>query len=749
MTNTRQPAKDPSLKDREDSSINKPLSFPAEIHESNVHRARNPSKRTCVIVLGMHRSGTSALTRVLNLLGCDLPKTLMKASQNDNDLGFWESQKICDFNEKVLASAGSCWDDWLAFNPGWFFSPKIDEFREEAQRLIDEEFGASRFFVLKDPRICRIAPFWIQTLEAAGILPRIIISIRNPLEVGESLQSRNGIEPTLSHLIWLRHVLDAEFQTRGMTRFFSSYDGLMKNWTQLAEGAAETLKLSWPRLSDKSVEEIEAFLSEKYHRQRIASENIIENPRISSWLREGFQIVRDWAVLGEKKEDYSLLDSIRAEFDRASPAFSRVISEGRQAKSRVRILEKTTGEMQAKLEDKESEKKIAEQALVVVQAKLKDANDATVSAREQAVEKDKRISVLQAELESREQAAEAAQSTLAEAQSQLRAAETVTAERQARIDSLEGEVTYMRDQVGEKEKQISDLQAGLETQANLVNELQTSLNQAHEELSQKESALKQQYDTAEKIAKEFTSSREELRQLTAIRVEQNNILEGFKEHIHLLMEDVKNRHASYIALEESYNEKIKLKDIALAKKEQQINEIKDALETLREEMSKEIKTQTNELAHIKQVYEKLKSENEKAEKDYTAELQNVRSEVIKIRSENHRLEARLKERFEEIATLTNILKEKEKNLDLIIQSRDCAISALLDDAHWPFLWNNAKLKRKMAYLKRYGLFDPEWYLNYYKDVAEAKVDPLRHYVEYGFKEGRKPDGLLEQKKITK
>jgi hypothetical protein len=77
--------------------------------------------RSVVLVLGMHRSGTSALSRMLSLLGCDLPKTLMPESP-DNARGYWESWPVTHLNDAVLASGGSRWDDWLPFNANWYDS---------------------------------------------------------------------------------------------------------------------------------------------------------------------------------------------------------------------------------------------------------------------------------------------------------------------------------------------------------------------------------------------------------------------------------------------------------------------------------------------------------------------------------------------------------------------------------------------------------------------------------------------------
>jgi hypothetical protein len=101
------------------------------------------------VILGMHRSGTSALARVMNILGCDLPKTVMGISQA-NMLGHWESQVISDFDDMLLESAGSNWQDWLPFNPSWYRSPKADEYKEKALTLLADEYGTSHLFVFKD-----------------------------------------------------------------------------------------------------------------------------------------------------------------------------------------------------------------------------------------------------------------------------------------------------------------------------------------------------------------------------------------------------------------------------------------------------------------------------------------------------------------------------------------------------------------------------------------------------------------------
>ena len=292
--------------------------------ERDHQKQSKATPRTCALVLGMHRSGTSALTRVLNLLGCDLPTTLMGADET-NEAGHWESTVICKLIDRILASAGTSWDDWGEFNPGWFKSPRMEEFHEEARSVLYEEFGSSRLFVLKDPRICRIVPFWLDVLETAGIRPVIISPVRNPIEVSASLKKRDGFDIAYGHLLWLRNVLDAEFHTRGMSRYFTSYDGLMDQWRRVADDSQSSLEVFWPRYSEQVKAEIDASLSDKYRHHHESTDNVIQNPANSKWLRETYRVLTDWVVSGENQDNYKTLDQIRNEFNISVSAFSGLI----------------------------------------------------------------------------------------------------------------------------------------------------------------------------------------------------------------------------------------------------------------------------------------------------------------------------------------------------------------------------------------------------------------------------------------
>jgi hypothetical protein len=95
--------------------------------------------RRAILVLGMHRSGTSAFGGVINALGAAAPKTLMSANEW-NPRGYFESAALFTAHDKLLASAGSDWHDWRQIDPQWFHSREADEHRQKIKAILIEEF---------------------------------------------------------------------------------------------------------------------------------------------------------------------------------------------------------------------------------------------------------------------------------------------------------------------------------------------------------------------------------------------------------------------------------------------------------------------------------------------------------------------------------------------------------------------------------------------------------------------------------
>ena len=280
----------------------------------------NTENRSAILVLGMHRSGTSAVTRVINLLGATLPKHLMPAATQNNPTGFWESANLQRFHDDLLASAGSAWDDWRPFNEQWYSSGVADQFSSDAHALLKSEFGRAPLLVLKDPRVCRFAPFWFRLLTAQRIRTCCVLPIRNPLEVAESLSRRDGLDPSISHLIWLRHVLDAELASREKPRAIVSYEHFLDDWREIMRRAGCELGVAWPKSWASAECDIDRFLERSLRHHRRSVDQVLASSAVCDWVKTAYVEVLRLETDKDCAAALHRLDVVRADFDRASAA---------------------------------------------------------------------------------------------------------------------------------------------------------------------------------------------------------------------------------------------------------------------------------------------------------------------------------------------------------------------------------------------------------------------------------------------
>jgi len=264
--------------------------------------------RRALVVLGMHRSGTSAVTRLLVLAGATPPHNLMPPT-DDNPQGYWESRPIARFNNRLLESAGTRWNDDAPIPPDWFAAAARAEDREEAAAILSEEFDSSDCFVLKDPRICRLLPFWREVFTVAGVEPHGIMVVRDPVEVACSLAARAGVAqfrpaaiPATSRglLLWLRYVLDAERHSRGAATRVVQYAEVIADWRRsLADVFADGL-ISEPGRETRA--QIDAFLDPGLRRQRstdrppadVSPKAVELLRRVTAGLHDDSENARDW-----------------------------------------------------------------------------------------------------------------------------------------------------------------------------------------------------------------------------------------------------------------------------------------------------------------------------------------------------------------------------------------------------------------------------------------------------------------------
>lgn len=314
----------------------------------------------------MHRSGTSALTRVISLLGARLPQNLLPPSPDSNPTGFWESQELMQLHDKILQSGDSRWDDWRRFNEQWFDSPEAANYRGRLTDYVMKDFADSPLFVIKDPRICRLLPLWLQVLRECAVMPLVVMPVRNPLEVALSLQVRNGFLTAKSCLLWLRHVLEAERNTRDVARCVITYDDLLENSQKVTSSLAKQLRLRC--LNGSTMVEIKNFLNIEHRHHHKQTEDLNGYPDVAEWVKRTYKTLLTMAPSGESAVSRKELDSIYAEFDKASGMFGPVLWAEQKA-----IRHQMMAQSKAKEESLKST--VAAQGQVVQQLKTELSNN--------------------------------------------------------------------------------------------------------------------------------------------------------------------------------------------------------------------------------------------------------------------------------------------------------------------------------------------------------------------------------------
>ncbi len=215
--------------------------------------------RDVVFVVGMGRSGSSALARVLGLCGAALPLDVLPPNAG-NPTGYWEPEAILYANEHFLDARASSWFDP---RPSRRTSPPAvahDPFVREAADLLRSSFPPGGPLVVKEPRISALLPYWLAAAAACGLRPVAVHMVRNPDDVAASLEQRDGLGTEQSHGMWLKNSLVAERDTRELPRLFLSYDELLADWEPVVRRCIERLRLPLA-ITDETRTAVAAFLS--------------------------------------------------------------------------------------------------------------------------------------------------------------------------------------------------------------------------------------------------------------------------------------------------------------------------------------------------------------------------------------------------------------------------------------------------------------------------------------------------------
>lgn len=246
---------------------------------SHAARRTDSARRQAILVLGMHRSGTSALTRCLNLLGADLGTNLMPPVSGNNQMGFWEDAEVVQIHEALLAALGHNWCDARALPDGWLYTEAAQAARARLVDLLDREFANAALWAVKDPRMCRFVPLWREVCEQLHVALHAVLVVRHPAEVARSLYARDRLPFEIVNLCWLEHLASAEAETREVPRSLVTYDQLLADWQGTLTRVGADLGVRWPVGVDVAKPAIEAFLKRE-EKHQVGSDAAVKVPEV-------------------------------------------------------------------------------------------------------------------------------------------------------------------------------------------------------------------------------------------------------------------------------------------------------------------------------------------------------------------------------------------------------------------------------------------------------------------------------------
>ncbi|PHS36193.1 MAG: hypothetical protein COB07_12665 [Sulfurovum sp.] len=459
-------------------------------------------KQTCILILGMHRSGTSALAGVLSLLDIYLGSKLMPANES-NEKGYFENNILYNINEKLLAKIGSSWDDVFFREDKLLGITEVKELKEQ----IEKEFQYSDIFAIKDPRLAFLFPVYQKVLDEMGIDIKVIIPYRNPIEVANSLSKRNEFPHEKAMILWSYHVLLAEKFSRDYKRVFIEFNELINNTKNSIRTISKELDIPLTSKYKKNKKLINEFLEPSLKHHNLSIDNLSSNlPKI---VKEILDLKDDF----NDKTIFNKFDYLREElFDYQKLFYSEDI-------------------VQTFLELEQNRKILTEKEQTIVQ-------------------KDKALTQTKESLTQTQENAEKIKQALEQNRK-------ILTEKEQAIVQKDKELTQTKESLTQTQHNAEKIKQALEQNRKTLTEKEQTIVQKDKALTQTKESLTQTQHNAEKIKQALEQNRKTLTEKGQTIVQKNKELAQTQQNLEKNTQVLKNTE---LALAEALKQIEELKD---------------------------------------------------------------------------------------------------------------------------------------------------------------------------------------------
>lgn len=603
--------------------------------------------RDVLFILGMHRSGTSAVTRVCSLLGAQLPKTLMGANPG-NPKGHWESDVLVSYNDQLLEKEGYNWFDV----PSWTKLRSLGKAHiansSALIQLLESEYLNEKnnepLLLIKDPRISLFLPEYEDVITQSKNYNEIkaIICLRSPLEVANSIYKRDKLDKVSAQLVWLIYMLYAERSSRHLKRTFifyadlftgSAHDSFLKR--------TSSLDIQWENETEAVKQSIDEFITPALYRQKFADKTNMMLPLVEKAYEAFLNLANNTDIEHSSRSLDEIFDVLQPILLALSSVREIMFADLKQTKKMLASSEKERVLSDAALKDlKEQYEKLESltqlrvdeltQNMASALSRLEDTSSVLVRAN------NKIETLLQSEADLKH--------SISDLEKQKKQLEEI---KNAEIQAIKEEMSQVFERAeAEKTRFVQDLESKAAHQT--------------EAFLQSEADLKHVINDLESQKKQL----EEIKngEIQAAREDMSHVIARSEDEKATLIADFEKKTAHQIKafLQTEADLKHVITDLENQKK--RLEEIKNSeLQAVEEKFSQRLEAAENELTSQVKTFESLEADYRKLEELYLSRDKDFAS----LQHEYHQLEILFLSKTERISTLENETLRLEEELDAL------------------------------------------------------------------------------------
>ena len=450
------------------------------------------SKRL-IVVLGMHRSGSSAITKGLEVMGVNLGTHLMSADAN-NEKGYFEDIELNQLNNEILKASGHEWNSLSLIQESDLLDDKLSRLKDRAIEVLKEKLADTDLLGIKDPRFCRLLPFWKDVFSDLKLDVSYVIILRDPESIAASLFARDAYPRVKALYLWLEHMVTVFRETRTAKRSVVDFENLLARPKVVIETLAKDLKLSGQlnKVALKSYENEFIDVSLKHHQRE-------------SDLESGFTarlINRLDVLLNKVSEQKISIDS--AEFMDKINEIEEDLKDKADILAYIDTLDSiilrnhfNLKNTNLQLDDLTSNYDLTKGSLESKKKLLTQRNAQIKSLKTDIANRDKLLASVQNYLSDREMKIEALEINLTNRDSTIGALQQSLSGRDVQIDSLEqslsdstSKIDALGQSMSERDAQIHSLKQSLSDSTSKIDALGQSLSERDSTLERVETLLR-------------------------------------------------------------------------------------------------------------------------------------------------------------------------------------------------------------------------------------------------------------------